>query len=151
MDTRKNTKNQNTTNKMRRPNAKQALVGLLCLAPLWLAGCGGGGGGYATPPVKVLSGSVRMADGTPLAGYRVVYDPASDLAPGQGVGSMATTDGQGRFTLSVLPSQVTGHDTVAIYDTTDSLVTTAAVVPGDPEVIITVTPPVPPAPPASPA
>ena len=144
MDTRKNTKN--TKNGVRRPRAEQALAGLLCLAPLWLAGCGGGG--YATPPVKVLSGSLRMADGTPLPGYRVVYDPTSDLAPGQGVGSTATTDGQGRFTLTVLPSQVTGHDTVAIYDATDSLVTTAAVVPGDPEVVITVTPPVPPAPPA---
>lgn len=145
-------------NIMRRTSVKQALatyakpafVGMLCLAPLWLAGCGGGGS-YSTPPVKVLSGSLQMANGTPLPGYRVVYDPTSDLAPGQGVGSMATTDSQGRFTLTILPSQITGHDTVAIFDTSDSLVTTAAVVPGDPAAVITVTPPVPPAPPAQPA
>ena len=147
MDTKTNTKTNVRTNRIHRTHAKEALVGLLCLAPLWLAGCGGGGN-YTTPSAKVLSGSVRLADGTPLAGYRIVYDPASDLAPGQGVGSTATTDSLGRFTLSVLPSQVTGHDTVAIFDTTDSLVSTATVVPGGPTSVIIVTPPAPPAPPA---
>ena len=131
--------------KMLRP----ACVGLLCLAPLWLSGCGGGGG-YANPSLQTLSGRVQSAAGTPLPGYRVVYDPGSDLTPGQGSGVTATTDAQGRFTLSVLPGQVTGHDTVSVYDGTDSLVGTATVVPGGPASVITVTPPVPPAPPASP-
>ena len=129
---------------------RRACVGLLCLSPLWLSGCGGGGG-YANPSLQTLSGRVQSAAGTPLPGYRVVYDPGSDLTPGQGSGVTATTDAQGRFTLSVLPGQVTGHDTVSVYDGTDSLVGTATVVPGGPASVITVTPPVPPAPPAPPA
>jgi len=128
---------------------RPACVGLLCLAPLWLSGCGGGGG-YANPSVQTLSGRVQSAAGTPLPGYRVVYDPGSDLTPGQGSGVTGTTNAQGQFTLSILPSQITGHDTVSVYDGTDSLVGTAVVVPGGPDSVITVTPPVPPAPPASP-
>ena len=129
---------------------RPACVGLLCLAPLWLSGCGGGGS-YANPSVQTLSGRVQSAAGTPLPGYRVVYDPGSDLTPGQGSGVTGTTNAQGQFTLSILPGQVTGHDTVSVYDGTDSLVGTATVVPGGPESVITVTPPVPPAPPAPPA
>ena len=129
---------------------RPACVGLLCLAPLWLSGCGGGGG-YANPSVQTLSGRVQSAAGTPLPGYRVVYDPGSDLTPGQGSGVTGTTNAQGQFTLSILPSQITGHDTVSVYDGTDSLVGTAVVVPGGPDSVITVTPPVPPAPPAPPA
>ena len=129
---------------------RPACVGLLCLAPLWLSGCGGGGS-YANPSVQTLSGRVQSAAGVALPGYRVVYDPGSDLTPGQGSGVTGTTDGQGRFTLSILPGQVTGHDTVSVYDGTDSLVGTAVVVPGGPDSVITVTPPVPPAPPAQPA
>jgi len=128
---------------------RPACVGLLCLAPLWLSGCGGGGG-YANPSVQTLSGRVQSAAGVPLPGYRVVYDPGSDLTPGQGSGVTGTTNAQGQFTLSILPSQITGHDTVSVYDGTDSLVGTAVVVPGGPDSVITVTPPVPPAPPASP-
>ena len=128
---------------------RPACVGLLCLAPLWLSGCGGGGG-YANPSVQTLSGRVQSAAGTPLPGYRVVYDPGSDLTPGQGSGVTGTTNAQGQFTLSILPGQVTGHDTVSVYDGTDSLVGTATVVPGGADSVITVTPPVPPAPPASP-
>ena len=128
---------------------RPACVGLLCLAPLWLSGCGGGGG-YANPSVQTLSGRVQSAAGTPLPGYRVVYDPGSDLTPGQGSGVTGTTNAQGQFTLSILPSQITGHDTVSVYDGTDSLVGTAVVVPGGPDSVITVTPPVPSAPPASP-
>ena len=128
---------------------RPACVGLLCLAPLWLSGCGGGGS-YANPSVQTLSGRVQSAAGTPLPGYRVVYDPGSDLTPGQGSGVTGTTNAQGQFTLSILPSQITGHDTVSVYDGTDSLVGTAVVVPGGPDSVITVTPPVPPAPPASP-
>ena len=133
------------TTTMMRP----ACVGLLCLAPLWLSGCGGGGG-YANPSVQTLSGRVQSAAGVALPGYRVVYDPGSDLTPGQGSGVTGTTNAQGQFTLSILPSQITGHDTVSVYDGTDSLVGTAVVVPGGPDSVITVTPPVPPAPPASP-
>ena len=129
---------------------RPACVGLLCLAPLWLSGCGGGGS-YANPSVQTLSGRVQSAAGVPLPGYRVVYDPGSDLTPGQGSGVTGTTNAQGQFTLSVLPGQVTGHDTVSVYDGTDSLVGTAVVVPGGPDSVITVTPPVPPAPPAQPA
>ena len=129
---------------------RPACVGLLCLAPLWLSGCGGGGG-YANPSVQTLSGRVQSAAGTPLPGYRVVYDPGSDLTPGQGSGVTGTTNAQGQFTLSILPGQVTGHDTVSVYDGTDSLVGTATVVPGGADSVITVTPPVPPAPPAQPA
>ena len=129
---------------------RRACVGLLCLAPLWLSGCGGGGG-YANPSIKTLSGRVQSAAGTPLPGYRVVYDPGSDLTPGQGSGVTGTTNAQGQFTLSILPGQVTGHDTVSVYDGTDSLVGTAVVVPGGPDSVITVTPPAPPAPPAQPA
>ena len=129
---------------------RPACVGLLCLAPLWLSGCGGGGG-YANPSVQTLSGRVQSAAGTPLPGYRVVYDPGSDLTPGQGSGVTGTTNAQGQFTLSILPSQITGHDTVSVYDGTDSLVGTATVVPGGADSVITVTPPVPPAPPAPPA
>ena len=129
---------------------RPACVGLLCLAPLWLSGCGGGGG-YANPSVQTLSGRVQSAAGVPLPGYRVVYDPGSDLTPGQGSGVTGTTNAQGQFTLSILPSQITGHDTVSVYDGTDSLVGTAVVVPGGPDSVITVTPPVPPAPPAPPA
>jgi len=129
---------------------RPACVGLLCLAPLWLSGCGGGGS-YANPSVQTLSGRVQSAAGVPLPGYRVVYDPGSDLTPGQGSGVTGTTNAQGQFTLSILPGQVTGHDTVSVYDGTDSLVGTAVVVPGGPDSVITVTPPVPPAPPAQPA
>jgi len=129
---------------------RRAGVGLLCLTPLWLSGCGGGGG-YANPSVQTLSGRVQSAAGTPLPGYRVVYDPGSDLTPGQGSGVTGTTNAQGQFTLSILPSQITGHDTVSVYDGTDSLVGTAVVVPGGADSVITVTPPVPPAPPAQPA
>ena len=129
---------------------RPACVGLLCLAPLWLSGCGGGGG-YANPSVQTLSGRVQSAAGVALPGYRVVYDPGSDLTPGQGSGVTGTTNAQGQFTLSILPSQITGHDTVSVYDGTDSLVGTAVVVPGGPDSVITVTPPVPPAPPAQPA
>ena len=129
---------------------RPACVGLLCLAPLWLSGCGGGGS-YANPSVQTLSGRVQSAAGVPLPGYRVVYDPGSDLTPGQGSGVTGTTNAQGQFTLSILPGQITGHDTVSVYDGTDSLVGTAVVVPGGPDSVITVTPPVPPAPPAQPA
>ena len=129
---------------------RPACVGLLCLAPLWLSGCGGGGG-YANPSVQTLSGRVQSAAGVALPGYRVVYDPGSDLTPGQGSGVTGTTNAQGQFTLSILPSQITGHDTVSVYDGTDSLVGTATVVPGGADSVITVTPPVPPAPPAPPA
>ena len=129
---------------------RPACVGLLCLAPLWLSGCGGGGS-YANPSVQTVSGRVQSAAGVPLSGYRVVYDPGSDLTPGQGSGVTGTTDAQGQFTLSVLPGQVTGHDTVSVYDGTDSLVGTASVVVGGASSVITVTPLVPPAPPASPA
>jgi len=90
---------------------RPACVGLLCLAPLWLSGCGGGGG-YANPSVQTLSGRVQSAAGTPLPGYRVVYDPGSDLTPGQGSGVTGTTNAQGQFTLSSGPARVadiSGH------------------------------------------
>lgn len=126
---------------------RRACVGLLCLPALWLSGCGGGGN-FATPSAQTVSGRVQSASGAPLSGYRVVYDPSSDLTPGQGLGLTTTTDSQGQFTLSVLSSQVTGHDTVSIFDSTDSLVGSASVVPGGASSVITVTPPTPPAPPA---
>jgi hypothetical protein len=132
----------NMTTMMRR-----SCVGLLCLSALWLTGCGGGGN-FASSSEQTVSGSVQSASGAPLSGYRVVYDPTSDLTPGQGSGLTTTTDSQGRFALSVLPSQITGHDTVSLYDSTGSLVSTASVVPGGAASVITVIPPTPPAPPA---
>ena len=89
---------------------RPACVGLLCLAPLWLSGCGGGGG-YANPSIATLSGRVQSAAGTPLSGYRVVYDPGSDLTPGQGSGVTGTTNAQGQFTLSGPPGTTTAVPT----------------------------------------
>lgn len=78
-------------------------AGLSVLAAL-PAGCGGSGG-YST---QTIGGTLTDQNGTPLAGYRVLFDNNAQLS--------ATTNARGQFVVSVPVADYTGHDSEYIYD-----------------------------------
>ena len=105
-----------------------------------LAGCGGGSntGGAALPVVRTLtlSGTVNAGGGGAAAGDTVVFDGNRALS--------AVTNGQGQFTLTLPASDVTGSDTLTVFDSQGALLQTQTVTSTAP---VTITLPVVPNPP----
>lgn len=81
----------------------------LLAAGLLAAGCGGGSGETS----KTLAGTLQDQNGAPLAGYRVLFDNNSQLA--------TTTAGGGLFRIVVPNGNVTGQDTIYIYNAAGTL------------------------------
>lgn len=84
------------------------VLGLLA-AGLLAAGCGGGSGETS----KTLAGTLQDQNGAPLVGYRVLFDNNSQLA--------TTTAGGGLFRIVVPNGNVTGQDTIYIYNAAGTL------------------------------
>lgn len=100
-------------------------VALLVLSAL-LSACGGGGGGGTTTGRATLSGEVHVPEGTPrsrvmgstpLPGATVRAYLMSNLATPI---AQTTTDENGRYTFSSLPSEAIGKDLVIVAEKTVS-------------------------------
>ena len=101
------------TNMSRLRQLTASAIAVIALSTL--AGCGGGGGGggggTSGPLPATLIGTIDATAGAPAAGYSVHFGLLS-----------TTTSSSGAFSFSFDAAQISGTQTLTIYDTTGALV-----------------------------
>lgn len=95
-----------------------ALIAILLTAALsTITGCGGGGGGGGGNPIPIgplpetLTGTIDSSTGVAASGYGIHFSTLT-----------TTTASNGAFSIDFDASQITGTQTLSIYDTAGNLI-----------------------------